>query len=580
MSAAADGAHLAAPVRLASGRVAAALCVADFEQRLWSAEDVDLLAEIAASLAHEIDARLESARHEAAAEAALLATQARLLAVADNIPGIVFERKKSSDASATYTVFGARKAKLPSARAMMDGGVSGLLDFIHPDDRDRIRTALRRNTIDETDLDLKFRIAETDGRWRWLRSRSTVRRADDGAVYWDGLCFDITDLVAAREEAEAARAGKEAALVNVSHELRTPLQAILGFAEFLTRETDFEQISAHGRNIRSAAEALLSVVNQLLDRAGAEAATVRCETVNIHAFAESCLAKVEPKAVEKSLDSKLVIGPDVPEVVSIDRQKLHQVLLNLLKNAAKFTEAGGFTLRVDGAPNGLRFSVIDTGIGIPPEKRDLLFRRFSRIDSDVRSVDGTGLGLSITKTLVESMQGRIGVAGNTDRGTTFWLEIPAPARADIEKTVPSARRPEALAVDPQRSANGARILLADDLDLNRKLIADMLSIDGHSVDCVADGAAAVRAVGAKHYDLILMDMIMPGMDGIAATRAIRNLPAPACAVPIVALTANSFREQLDNCLKAGMDATLTKPMSLDALTHAVSRWTQGRNKAA
>ena len=130
------------------------------------------------------------------------------------------------------------------------------------------------------------------------------------------------------------------------------------------------------------------------------------------------------------------------------------------------------------------------------------------------------------------------------------------------------------------TAAGSRVLLADDLDLNRKLIADMLSLEGHVVDCVADGAAAVAAAAAKTYDLILMDMIMPGMDGIAATRAIRALPAPAGDVPIVALTANSFPEQLDSCIDAGMDATLTKPMSIDALTRAVSTWTRSRSQAA
>ena len=154
----------------------------------------------------------------------------------------------------------------------------------------------------------------------------------------------------------------------------------------------------------------------------------------------------------------------------------------------------------------------------------------------------------------------------------------APPRSDPK--TPTLLEPAANGAWPADGTGGVRILLADDLDLNRKLIADMLAIDGHSVDCVADGAAAVRAVEAKRYDLILMDMIMPEMDGIAATRAIRAMPAPACTVPIVALTANTFRDQLNNCLEAGMNAALTKPMSLDALTDTVAIWTRGRNKAA
>lgn len=569
-------AYLGAPVRLSSGLALGTLCVTEAAPRRWSGDDLDLILDLAACLASQIELTFEVMLRENA-EAALRTAQARFLAVADNIPGLVFERKKVDAARCTYTFFGARKTDLPSVRAMTESGASGDLSFIHPDDREAVRAAVQRNTIEETDLDLAFRVKEPNGSLRWLRSQSIVRRVDDGTVHWDGLCFDITDLVAAREDAEAARQEKEAALVNVSHELRTPLQAIMGFSEFLVLERQPDAIAAHARNIRVAADALLSIVNQLLDLAGAEAATVRPETVVLRDFADSCLSMVGPQATEKKLTSRLVIEDDVPAVVAVERQKLHQALLNLLNNAVKFTDEGSVTLRIARAPDGLCFSVIDTGTGIPAEKRDLLFQRFSRIEPEIRATDGTGLGLSITKTLVENMRGRIGVSQNLDRGTTFWFEIPVSfASIPIEGAVRPGGQPE-----PQpASSGGARILLADDLDLNRKLIADMLSIDGHVVDCVADGAAAVVAAGANSYDLILMDMIMPGMDGIAATHAIRAMPAPACTVPIVALTANSFREQLDTCLRAGMDATLTKPMSLDALSNAVFTWSRGRTKAA
>ena len=373
------------------------------------------------------------------------------------------------------------------------------------------------------------------------------------------------------------RGAREAVLVDVSHELRAPLQAIVGFSSFLSTETRPDVVAAHAKNIRVATHSVLAIVNQLLDTAGAEAASGAVEPISAKGFAETCLSLIGPAVVEKALTTDLVLEDGLPPTFAADRQKLQQALLNLLNNAVKFTDVGAITLRVGRAGNMLRFSVIDTGIGIKDEMRDRLFHRFSRIDPSDTMRDGTGLGLSITKILVESMKGTIGVSSNAGPGTTFWFEIPlvaAPPTSD-QGAPPAPER-----VEQAEPASGGRILLADDLDLNRKLISDMLSIEGYLVDCVADGAAAVKAVSEGPYDLILMDMIMPGMDGIAATRAIRALPAPACEVPIVALTANSFREQLDSCLNAGMDGTLTKPMSMDALTQAVFAWTRGRTKAA
>ena len=281
---------------------------------------------------------------------------------------------------------------------------------------------------------------------------------------------------------------------------------------------------------------------------------------------------VEPAAIAKALALKLEIDVGAPPRVPLDGQKIRQALLNLLNNAVKFTDVGEVALGIGLDGDRLRFGVSDTGIGIESHKLGLLFQRFSRIEADDRPTDGTGLGLSITKTLVESLDGEIGVEANTVGGTTFWFTLPL---ADAPPAAAAPAEPE-----PPIERRGALILLADDLDLNRKLIADMLALDGHRVESVADGAAAVASAGSRLYDLILMDMIMPVMDGLAATRAIRALPAPYCKVPIVALTAHSFREQLDACLAAGMDATLTKPMSIDALMRAVDTWTRDRVEAA
>ena len=491
-------------------------------------------------------------------------------------PVLVFERRKTGPASAVYTplhAYGAMQTLFgPSLEAVL--ALPGTIDDtrIASEDRHAVKAASLRSLIEEKDLDITFRVQDAAAT-RWLRVQAIVGRIAR-EVRWAGICTEVTDLVESRESAEAARAAKDLVLVNVSHELRAPLQAIVGFADFLTIETNLDRVAANANSIKIAASSVLAIVNQLLGVAEADA--VAEETVR--ALAEACLGLVGPHADEKGLSTTLDVASDVPKTVILDRQKLSQALLNLLNNAVKFTDAGTVSLRIDRSTAGLRFSVADTGIGIKLEERGRLFQRFSRIDAEPSGREGTGLGLSITKGLVEDMGGTIDVVGNDEGGTTFWFEVPfdlPPALEPVKDIV----GPEAIGGLIPR-VTGSRVLLADDLDLNRKLIADMLSLEGHQVDCVADGAAAVAAASATAYDLILMDMIMPVMDGITATRAIRAMPAPTGDVPIVALTANSFPEQLDSCLNAGMDATLTKPMSIDALTRAVSVWTRRRPVAA
>ncbi len=604
------------PIKLASGRIMGTLCVSDSVPHRWSGADLDILSVLAAGISNAVDLRLEILRSEAAT-AASRHEQERFLALADAIPGLVFERRKIGPAQAAYSFFGTRKRMLAATRELTQHGDRAALTFVHPDDRDFVRAAFSRSTAEETDLDVTFRAVTPGPQQRWLRSQLKRRRAKDGAVSWAGLCSDVTDLIAAREDAEAERAGRERAFADASHDIRTPLQAILGSTGFLANETRPDVIAAHAKTIRSASEAVLAIVNQMLDPAKSDVGGHSGESVDVRDFAQTCLDLIVPQARAKDIATRLVVEEEVPAQSSMNPQKAQQALLNLLNNAVKFTDAGAVTLHVATAAAGLCFSVTDTGIGVPIEKRALLFQRHSRLEADGRPTEGAGLGLSIAKELVEREGGRIGLDTGPSGGTVFWfelpsatLELPADAPAAQHKTAPDRTAPdrtaqyetaqeatetaeepatqkpaseEPAAPEPalaERPTGGARILLADDLDLNRKLIADMLSFEGHSVDCVADGAAAVQAVRERSYDLILMDMIMPGMDGTAATRAIRLLPEPACRVPIVALTAHSLREQLEACLAAGMDDTLTKPLSMASLTSTVDSWTRGRTKAA
>ncbi len=584
-------AFLGVPVWSPHRCVIGVLGITDASVRHWRDDDRALLEDLASCVADLVEAGHGIAGRERA-EAGLRRERGLLLDLLDNVSGLVFERRKTGPSQSAYTIYGPRKAALPSVLQVTERGEADALDFIHSDDRAAVQAALQRSLTEECDLDLAFRIADQDRSLRWIKTRLTLRRDVTGAasdrvargevardeVAWDGIAFDVTDLVAAQENAASAQAGRETAIVNANHELRTPLQAIIGFSQFMKGETRPEVMAGHAKAIQSAADSLLSIVNQQLDLAGGtlDVTPTAVSCVALRPFAETCLSLVGPLAIEKDLAGHLVIDADVPDAVMMDRQKVEQIVLNLLNNAVKFTNQGSYTLGIARAPDGLRFSVADTGIGVPEEKRALLFQRFSRLQHS-ETVSGSGLGLSITKTIVQALNGRIGIGDTVGRGSTFWFEIPVVIAADG-----GAAEGGTLIEEPGLAIveeTGARILLADDLDLNRRLIADLLAIEGHKVDCVADGAAAVKMASENVYDLILMDMIMPGMDGIAATRAIRALPAPSCTVPIVALTANSFREQLDSCLTAGMDATLTKPMSVDALTRAVQTWTRGRKAA-
>jgi len=265
---------------------------------------------------------------------------------------------------------------------------------------------------------------------------------------------------------------------------------------------------------------------------------------------------------------------DVPPWAVGDPHRLRQILLNLSGNAVKFTERGRVDVRASvlaGDPPRLRFEVVDTGIGIAADLRPRLFDRFTQADSSVaRRFGGTGLGLAICKRLVELMGGVIGVDSTVGVGSTFWFEVP------LAITTPAVADPAAGAAAV--TAQSLRILLVDDAEMNRRLALFMLQAAGHQVETAADGAAAVDAAARASFDVILMDVQMPGIDGYEATRQIRALPG-GTAVPVIAMTANVMQEDVDRCFAAGMDAHLSKPIDKAELLKAVSHWGTRRHAA-
>jgi PAS domain S-box-containing protein len=423
-----------------------------------------------------------------------------------------------------------------------------------------------------------------DGTPIWLES--SYSRLADGSGILLATSRDITerkrlelDIAKALELAETASAAKSDFLANMTHELRTPLTAIIGFAEVLRRSRDLSKTAARQvGHILDASNTLLSVVNDVLDFSRLEAGGLELDPAPFDpaAMASSCAALVEERAVAKGLVIKVKTSKGL-RPMDLDGPRLSQVLLNFLSNAVKFTAHGSITValnqKVEGDAAVLRGEVIDTGIGIAPEHLDNIFDRFSQADAAVsRRFGGTGLGLAISRRIVERMDGTIGVDSAEGQGSTFWFEVRGP--------LAELNAPEEHAVPLLDGEAGVRLLLVEDNAVNRELIKIMLEPFGVDVETANDGVAGVEAMRQGQFDLVLMDVQMPVMDGLTATREIRAMEgARGAATPIVAMTANVLPEQIANCLAAGMDDHLGKPINPAKLLETVARWS-GRTHAA
>ena len=403
-------------------------------------------------------------------------------------------------------------------------------------------------------------------RWRtvvlWRRNRELARH----------VAQRTAELAEAKDEAEAAARAKSEFLANMSHEIRTPMNAVTGMAELLQGMDLPDAARECVSTIRLSSESLLAIINDILDLSKIESGKLQFEEIpcDLEACVTETLQMVTLTAARKGLQLSFEIVPGTPRWVQGDSVRMRQILLNLVSNAVKFTHVGSVRVTVASEERDrarfLRFSVADTGIGIPAGSASALFQSFSQIDaSTTRQYGGTGLGLVICRRLVELMGGRIWVVSEEGQGSTFTFLIPErPASlVNLAGSLPATGKAET------RNAK-LRVLVAEDNLVNQKVASMMLGKLGHTAAIAGNGAEALRLLGRETFDAVLMDVQMPEMDGLEAARRIRRTHGNACPW-IIALTANAFEEDRRKASDAGMDDFLTKPLSLSALERALER---------
>jgi signal transduction histidine kinase/CheY-like chemotaxis protein len=384
------------------------------------------------------------------------------------------------------------------------------------------------------------------------------------------------ELIEARQSAEAAAEAKSAFLANVSHEIRTPMNGVIGLSDLLLERVEDETSRNYARLIGQSGATMMELLGGVLDLAKLDAGrlTFAQDTVDLHRLLGDSMALMGAPATRKGLETRLEIAPDLPALMRGDRLRLHQILANLIGNAVKFTAAGHITLRAHAEGDTLRIAVADTGIGIAAEDQADVFEDFVQVGRHAQRATGTGLGLPITRRLVMAMGGQIWLESMPGQGTCVHLALPASFTRERRAAKPAAPTPPV-------EARGLHVLVVEDHVTNQIIAGGMLRRLGHRHAVAGDGALALACVEeaaarGDPFDAVLMDMLMPEMDGMEAARALRAAGHDASSLPIVAVTANAWEEDIAACMAAGMQGHLAKPLNLPRLGAVLRDLTKAR----
>ena len=390
----------------------------------------------------------------------------------------------------------------------------------------------------------------------------------------DGLildCRDITQRKKVAEELLVAQKTKDLFLANISHEIRTPINGISGMASLLSQHHTPQERATYLKAIKRAADNLKVIINDILDLASIESGKIKFEKIdfNLHDLLDSLIDTFSAQVKEKGIQLRLNIAPEADKVFVGDPVRLNQILTNLVSNALKFTHQGFISIRCGiekQAPRvkHIKFEVEDNGIGIPSDKLTTIFESFSQADPSItRKYGGTGLGLTIVKQLIDLQHGRISVVSKENQGSTFIVVLPYPL-AKTPSIARSGRRSRAVTQDPS-TLDQLSVLLVEDNEINRLYAGSILKKWNCRVEMAENGLIAVEKLKNQTFDLILMDIQMPVMDGYEATRTIRSGRPPASQIPIIALTANSAEKDVEKCLREGMNECISKPFTPEEL---------------
>ncbi len=477
--------------------------------------------------------------------------------------------------------------------------------YVHEDDREEVLKRISDCIKGKRAFYCEYRMRHADGHYVWVMDTGDVveRDANGRAIRMAGSARDISELrearhtlenyrdhleeqvalrtselEAARMEAERLTQVKSNFLANMSHEIRTPMNAIVGMAHLMRRSGVTPRQAGQLEKIDRAADHLLAVINNILDLSKIEAGKLILddEDISVEGILANITSILTPQITAKGLQLRTEIG-ELPHLLRGDQTRLTQSLLNYANNAVKFTERGTIVVRArqeaetDDAAI-LRFEVEDSGIGIAPEHLGRLFAAFEQADSSItREYGGTGLGLAITKRIAQLMGGSVGVQSTLGKGSLFWFTARLKKGSTLpELSVQNLAEEESLALLAARSS-GRRLLLVEDEPINQEITVELLGDTGLTIEVADDGLQALHKVQQGTYDIILMDMQMPRMDGLEATRQIRRIPGRE-SVPIIAMTANAFAEDRENCLQASMKDFLAKPVIPNHLYSTLLKW--------